>query len=297
MSAMASKPDEQVRLLLQDLIDSNDQSVQNVILLSTAFFGVIGYFLQNWLQARDNRRLWRLERIKAQLEEFYGPLRCSQYMAVTAFQNMLNRYADMRGEEPGAHHLYSELRKELRASSSNVDSPVVRLWMGFMRDFVLPSNVKMMNVLVTKGHLHDGRFPKPFLDFLGHVAEKQLMVQRWDQEDFVKFVESIPYPVAFNAIVRERIQQLKLIQAKLMGDDLVVIDDDDFDSFEEDRTLSQDSNSRESTVLFDKFNRQVGPARMTGIHFTISGTGNPRARGLSVAAGHYSELDTGDWED
>ena len=131
---------------------------------ASVMVAVLAFVLNQWGQARGERRQARLERVNAQLRNLYGPLK-----ALTDSNEAVWRA--MR-----ASYLPDERIRRSGVASNEQDR---REWNGWLTHALMPTNRQMRNLIVQNAHLLiEQELPEPLRTFCAHVAALEVELAR-----------------------------------------------------------------------------------------------------------------------
>lgn len=151
----------------------------------------------------------RLERVTAQVEVLYGPLRA------------LVRASDAA---------WIDFRKQVRPKQQAFFDPTsppteqdIKAWMLWMTEVFVPLHSKMESVILQNVHLiDDSRFPPEFDSLFAHVAGYKPVLAKWKKEvdlsapDYADYVSTRTYPEGLVAYVEKTFEKLAERQAELL---------------------------------------------------------------------------------
>ena len=172
---------------------------------SAIFIAILAASLAYWNSVRLGKQQARIDRVNAQLSEFYGPLLAHSHVALNARLVFLRRYSANR---PYVFRKGEEVSDETRDA-----------WIAWMKTVFMPANRAMVKLIVEKTHLLDGEdMPPEFHTFLAHVSGYEVVMKRWEQGDYSTYLSLIPHPgPKFHEYIAETFARLKRRQQDLLG--------------------------------------------------------------------------------
>ena len=125
---------------------------------------VMVFVLNQWGQARGERRQARLQRVNAQLRDLYGPLKA---------------LADANEEVWDAMRDSHLPDVDTRRSGPAVRDQDSRDWTDWLTHALMPTNRRMREVIVGNAHLLiEPELPRPLRAFCAHVAALEVALAR-----------------------------------------------------------------------------------------------------------------------
>ena len=166
----------------------------------------------SYLQAqRLDRRKARLARLNAQLEELYGPVYATLEASRIAYRRLLDKLCPDKdslfdGPQPPDE-------EQLR---------IFRLWIEMVSH---PRATEAYKRIIDKGHLLiEDEMPKCLLDFCAHKAGYDVLIKRWQNQDFTEHLSVVRHPgeelyeylrESFTRLKREQGEELKATQGRV----------------------------------------------------------------------------------
>jgi hypothetical protein len=143
---------------------------------------VLGALLSYLYTRRLERRKARLERLNAQLREFYGPLYAifeATRIAHLRFVNTLR---------PGSTTLFAPDVPPLNVGE-------LRLWRLWAMSTHQHRSTPAYEVIINKAHLLiEDEMPQCLLDFCAHKAGYDIVIERWKQGDYTEHLSVVRHP-------------------------------------------------------------------------------------------------------
>jgi hypothetical protein len=143
---------------------------------------VLGALLSYIYTRRLQRSQARLERLNAQLREFYGPL-------YAIFQ--AQRIAHLRFVEtlrPGSSTLFAP-------DVAPLNGEELRLWRLWAQSAHRHRSTPAYEVIINKGHLLiEDEMPECLLQFCAHKAGYDVLIKRWKQGDYSEQLSVVRHP-------------------------------------------------------------------------------------------------------
>lgn len=125
---------------------------------------VMVFVLNQWGQARGERRQARLERVNAQLRDLYGPLKALTDSNEAVWEAMRDSQLPAVGD---------------RRAGGALPDPEARGWTDWLTHALMPTNRQMRNVIVGNAHLLiEPELPDPLRAFCAHVAALEVALAR-----------------------------------------------------------------------------------------------------------------------
>src|SRR5262249_37427851 len=99
----------------------------------------------------------------------------------------------------------------------------LQAWRLWMSKTFMPLNRRMMEVIISNADLLDGEMPSEFLALVAHVGAYEVVLARWETNDFSEHVAANSFPRGLGARVtadyhRLRATQLRLLANKVRND-------------------------------------------------------------------------------
>jgi hypothetical protein len=181
-----------------------------VIAASAAIcIAVLGALLSYVNNRRLQRRQARLERLNAQLREFYGPLYATfqaQRIAHLRFVNTLR---------PGSSTLFAP-------DVPPLNDEELRLWRLWAQSAHQHRSSRAYEVIISKAHLLiEDEMPPCLLKFCAHKAGYDVLIERWTQHDYTEHLSVVRHPgdelhnylqQSFTRLKREQARELEATQ-------------------------------------------------------------------------------------
>jgi len=171
----------------------------------SVLLAVGGYVATYAYNLKLAQRKDRLDRVNAQLSDFYGPLLALVSAGESSFDAFRQKHRPDkpwifgRGETP-----------------TEQKSATWRLW---MVEVFMPLNVAIVDVITKHADLLDeSDMPKPLLDACSHVAAYRAVIKQWEQGDFSELTSVINFPSPdLFLFASEGFTRLKGEQQRLLG--------------------------------------------------------------------------------
>ena len=158
----ASKATHDSGLTIGSFVHENFEMISIVMSVVLAFFG---HWIARRKELESERRRLRLERLDAQLRDYFGPIAANLLSSKLAF-NTLMRTWSRRGEGFNAQRYFANLRQAERLVAQDEGSHKTQLdpeivwvrdsWISFHTQLVGPIHKQTMDILQGKSHLFDG---------------------------------------------------------------------------------------------------------------------------------------------
>jgi hypothetical protein len=143
---------------------------------------VLGAFLSYLYARRQERRKARLERLNAQLQEFYGPL----YALFEA--NRIAHLEFVKTLREGTTTLFDEKVEPLSEEE-------LRLWRLWAESAHQHRSIPAYKVIINKAHLLiEDKMPPCLLQFCAHKAGYDVVIERWKQGDYTEHLSVVRHP-------------------------------------------------------------------------------------------------------
>lgn len=175
-----------------------------VTAIVTVIVALIGYLATYWNNILLAQRTEQLNRINRQLSEFYGPL----YSLVDASDQAWNAFR-------------TKYRHGIPYFANNPpptdeDLAAWRLW---ITTVFMPRNLQLYEMIVSKADLIiETDMPDCLRYFCAHVAAYQVVLKKWESQDFSEHTSIINYPKkALTEYGYQSFMNLKRKQAELLG--------------------------------------------------------------------------------
>ncbi|MCB1312048.1 MAG: hypothetical protein KDK29_09245 [Sedimentitalea sp.] len=164
----------------------------------------IGWLANQFFKRRQERRVWRLDRLDAQIRNFHGPL----FAEVTASDAIWQAFRDGLALGPGAA---PDAARAPELSEAQQES-----WRRCVREVFMPINLRIEKILLEETDLLDGAaYPQSFRDFLAHLAGYKLLLVQWEAGDLSRHVPATPWPERLLADVTEGLARAQEEQQRL----------------------------------------------------------------------------------
>jgi len=172
----------------------------------------VGYFIQHLYALRLQVRKDQLDRVNAQLRQFYGPLLAVVSATKSSFSAFLINYSP-------AHSATSEGIQSLRdAIVKDINGPEAKEYRLWMKEILMPLNTRASELLINNADLFDApQMPHFFLELVAHVSSFRVLLKKWEMGDFSKNFADVPYPNEIHYYIVAEFTRLKQIQARLLG--------------------------------------------------------------------------------
>jgi hypothetical protein len=177
----------------------------SVTIAVSVLLAVVGYVATYAYNLKLAQRKDRLDRVNAQLSDFYGPLLALVSAGESSFGAFRQKH---RPDKPWIF--------ERGETPSEQKSAAWRLW---MVEVFMPLNVAIVDVITKHADLLDeSDMPQPLLDACAHVAAYRAVIKQWEQGDFSELgsVINFPSPDLF-LFASEGFTRLKGEQQRLLG--------------------------------------------------------------------------------
>ncbi len=175
-----------------------------VTAIVTVFVALIGYFVTYWNNILLAQRTEQLDRINRQLREFYGPLYSLVDTGNQAWIAFRTKYRH------GIPYFASN------PPPTDEDLTAWRLW---VTTVFMPRNLQLYELIVSKADLIiETDMPDCLRYFCAHIAAYQVVLKKWENQDFSEHTSIINYPEkALTEYSRQSFMSLKRKQAELLG--------------------------------------------------------------------------------
>jgi hypothetical protein len=170
----------------------------------TVFVALIGYFISYFNNIRLAQRTEKLQRIDRQLSELYGPL----YAVVDTGDRVWKAF--------GEKH-WSWIT---RLNSAQLTESELQEWRRWVTTVFMPSNRQLVELIRTKSDLIiESDIPPCLKDLCAHVAGYEIVLERWEQNEFSELVSIVGYPTEdLKQYTAQSFKDLKYKQAKILGE-------------------------------------------------------------------------------
>lgn len=167
----------------------------------TGCLAFLGYLITYTNNLRLSQRKDRLDRVNAQLGELYGPLFAMDHASFIAWQKFFDEYHEAPGKIFG----------------KNPSEKTLKVWQLWMRTVFMPMNSRMNELILSKSHLLiEDHMPSCVLDLCAHVAAYQVVLARWEHDDYSEHRSFIEFPKEFHDYAMESFEMLKSEQSRLL---------------------------------------------------------------------------------
>jgi len=176
---------------------------------TTIFVAFAGFVAAYFNNLRLTRRKDQLDRVSRQLSELYGPLLA------------------LESTEQSTWRLFRERYRPSGAFWDPDDPPSedeARIWRLWMTTVFMPLNRKMVDVIRANGDLlAESDMPQCLLDVCAHVAAYEVVLTRWDADDFADHLGLANFPrnelhrYAVDSFTRLKAEQQHLLERKALG--------------------------------------------------------------------------------
>lgn len=175
-----------------------------ITLAVSIILGIIGYLITYFINLRISQRNDRLNRVNRQLGELYGPLFAISQSTDRTWKAFRKKYRSIRRDNKDGDP-YSE--EELS---------IWRLW---MCTIFMPNNLRMYELILKNSDLLiESEMPQCLLDFCAHVTAYQIVIKRWENNDFSEHTSVVDYPtIDIIEYIQSSYISLKITQSKLLG--------------------------------------------------------------------------------
>lgn len=172
---------------------------------------VLGALLSYASTRRLQRSKARLDRLNAQLQEFYGPLYAifqANHIAHLKFVNTLR---------PGSSTLFAP-------DVPPLNDEELRLWRLWAQSAHRHRSGPAYEVIISKAHLLiEDEMPPCLLQFCAHKAGYDVLIERWNQRDYSEHLSVVRHPgdelhdylrESFTRLKREQAHELEATQGR-----------------------------------------------------------------------------------
>jgi hypothetical protein len=172
---------------------------------------VLGALLSYASTRRLQRAKARLDRLNAQLQEFYGPLYAifqANHIAHLGFVNTLR---------PGSSTLFAP-------DVPPLNDDELALWRLWAQSTHQHRSSRAYEVIISKAHLLiEDEMPPSLLTFCAHKAGYDVLIERWKQQDYSEHLSVVRHPgdelrdylrESFTRLKREQAHELEATQGR-----------------------------------------------------------------------------------
>jgi hypothetical protein len=179
-------------------------SLPTIGLIVTVALAFLGYAFKYWNEIQLEKRKAEIKYVSDQIQYLYGPL----YGLCAANQTAWETFMD-------------EFRPEGAPFFPEEGSPTeeeLLAWRRWTKEVFMPLNRAILEVILTNTHLiEDKEFPEPFSEFISHVKPYEVVLAKWQDNDFSEHTAYSNYPEEINDYVQEKFSFLKKRQVKLLA--------------------------------------------------------------------------------
>ncbi|MCG7203786.1 hypothetical protein [Streptomyces arenae] len=174
-----------------------------ILTVGLAFLGYLATYVNG---LRLTQRQARLDRVNAQLNNFYGPLFALMEANSRVYDTFSVMYAREDGRDPFDHDIPPSEEELAR-------------WRTWATSVFIPNIRAMRDVVVTRADLLiEEEMPEALLQLCAHVSGYEITAARWAQGDFTEHLSVVGFPGhGLREYTRDRFTQLKSEQARLLG--------------------------------------------------------------------------------
>jgi len=184
---------------------------QAIGIIATGFVGILGFLATYWNNILLEKQRANIAFISNQLEKLYGPLLALSNSTEQAWRQFQTRH------RPGRPFFFDD-----GDPPSEEEAREFRHWMTVV---LMPTNIKMQEVISQNAHLIDGSsMPTEFLEFLAHVQAYRAVIAKWAVADTGPALTSraanasyLNYPQKLDAYVAAKFDELKARQERLLA--------------------------------------------------------------------------------
>jgi amino acid transporter len=189
-------------MTLQSILQFIVKNPTLVTVTSTVILAFIGYFVKYLNDLAIARRRDRLDRVNAQLRLLYGPL----FALTTASASVWTSFRKIY--KPGEPYFSQSLPPT---------EPELQAWRLWMLNVFMPLNRRMMDAIVSNADLLEGAMPPEFQELVAHVAAYEVVLARWQVNDFSEHVSTNNFPKCLAKKVKGDYEQLRSTQRGLLA--------------------------------------------------------------------------------
>jgi hypothetical protein len=171
---------------------------------SSVVVAIVGYLMTYRNSVRLARRKDRLDRVSAQLSDFYGPLFAYAHAGERTFRS----YFDMH-RPPGARSLTEPPLTE-------DEQRVLRLW---MKEVFIPMNENVVDIIVERAQLlNESEMPAVLVRACANAWSWKAIARMWEEGDYSRHLPAVAFPGdEFREYTSRVFAQLKQEQNALLG--------------------------------------------------------------------------------
>lgn len=165
---------------------------------------VVAAALAYWNAQRLSQRAARLERVNAQLADFYGPMLAHSSINSTAFHLFQQHH------QTGDYLFYRD--------GTGAAPELIEAWKLWMHTVFMPANRAMVEIIINHSHLiDDDQMPDCLVVLLAHISGYEVVLKQWEQGDYSRLTSVIDHPgQEFDDYVSETYRRLKQRQQHLI---------------------------------------------------------------------------------
>eukprot|EP00927_Polykrikos_kofoidii_P003030 TRINITY_DN11204_c0_g1_i1.p1 TRINITY_DN11204_c0_g1~~TRINITY_DN11204_c0_g1_i1.p1 ORF type:complete len:336 (+),score=29.80 TRINITY_DN11204_c0_g1_i1:91-1008(+) len=197
-------------------------------IIATAVLALAGHLVKSYIHGKNLRMAAEIERLGKQIECFFGPIDGHLRCASSGFAALMDRYRRNFVKEngrPSRHNdqfyvasFFEELgRIETLNGKTDENQEILMMWMAFVKNVALPVNREIRDIIANQTHLYDGSYPECFEQIFDLVAEREMMLQQWENNDYSNLKGHITFPKEADSLVRDELQTKQERKAKLLG--------------------------------------------------------------------------------
>lgn len=193
-----------------------------ISIIASVILALLGHWINRQREMESERRRLRLERLDAQLRDYFGPIAANLLSSKLAFNTLMRTWSRHThaspGETPAAKYFRVLRRAEkLEHASGEIEVEWVRdSWISFHTQIVGPIHKQTMHILQSKSHLYDGSYSTQMLQFIAHQIEYDLLMLRWAQGEYNMLINTVEFPQGFEATVAKEMARLREEQQDLI---------------------------------------------------------------------------------
>lgn len=235
--AVATPTEDSLKVQASDLVQLIDQAETSgaaqilerldrdifITTLVTVSLAIIGYLVKYFndlrvtskqadLKANHDKLVFELNRVNAQLQHFYGPLKAINDTCRISYQGFRDKYANTNYLADG----YGKAVNRQKQPAATLDKDeTYRLW---LRSVIFPMHDRMLAILLARIDLLIEDHIPPCLELLSaHIQSYQHVIAQWDAGDHSETSSVIHYPgEELTTYLDSSFQTLKARQQKLI---------------------------------------------------------------------------------
>jgi hypothetical protein len=188
--------------MYQSILEFISMNRTLVTVASSVALAFIGYIVKYRNDLAIARRRDRLDRVNAQLRLLYGPLFALTVATARAWKEFRKKY------KPG---------EPFFSLSRPPNPPELAAWRLWMTKAFMPLNRRMVETIVSNADLLDGEMPPEFLELVAHVSAYEVVLARWEANDFSEHAPANDFPRAIEQRVKEDYDKLRAKQLSLLA--------------------------------------------------------------------------------